>query len=75
MADLGQRYRPGFRWGGPMKIMEVSKDGGIKYTQRAGETVLGFESTACGVYRGHSSSAAREERGEDLQCLALPLLC
>ncbi|KAH3812983.1 hypothetical protein DPMN_141428 [Dreissena polymorpha] len=54
--------------------MEVSKDGGTQYTQRGGETVLGLESTACGVYRGHSSSAAREEREVDLQFSALPLL-
>ncbi|KAH3813176.1 hypothetical protein DPMN_141628 [Dreissena polymorpha] len=26
-ADLGQRDRPGFRGDGPMKIMELSKDG------------------------------------------------
>ncbi|KAH3848743.1 hypothetical protein DPMN_091123 [Dreissena polymorpha] len=35
--------------GGPMKIMEVSKNGGSQNAQCAGKTVLWFESTACGV--------------------------
>ncbi|KAH3747759.1 hypothetical protein DPMN_182189 [Dreissena polymorpha] len=48
-ADLGQKCRPVFRGGGPMKIMEVSRDGGTQYAQGAGETVIGFASMAGGV--------------------------
>ncbi|KAH3827154.1 hypothetical protein DPMN_129083 [Dreissena polymorpha] len=32
-----------------LKVMEVSQDGGTQYAQPAGETVLGFGSTVCGV--------------------------
>ncbi|KAH3708887.1 hypothetical protein DPMN_068346 [Dreissena polymorpha] len=60
-ADRGQRYNPGFRGVGPIKIMEVSQDGDTQYAQRAGETVLGFGSTAFGLV-GHTSGRAREER-------------
>ncbi|KAH3806525.1 hypothetical protein DPMN_134848 [Dreissena polymorpha] len=49
VADLWQRNRARFRGGGHMKIMEVSKGDGNQYAQCAGETVLGFGSTACGV--------------------------
>ncbi|KAH3853524.1 hypothetical protein DPMN_096049 [Dreissena polymorpha] len=48
-ANLGQRYRPGSRGGGPVEIMEVFKDGGTQYPRRAGKTVIGYGSTTCGV--------------------------